>query len=221
MNFCLRPTAKRVARQPYQSGLFQRKQSFGTPPSQQASQSRIDRINARLPRFLQRYTLPLRNAPITHITAFLVLHELTAVVPLFGLAATFHYAEWLPPIVSEWHWVSDGVEKFGNYFRRKGWLGEESAGRFKWWGRGEGSVKIVVEFATAYALTKALLPLRLIVSVWATPWFARVTVVPCINMFKRIFRRKGKLASASPAAGTGVSAAGVIGKPAGEVKRSK
>jgi len=111
-----------------------------TPPS-----SRFDRLNARLPRFLQRYTTPLRNAPVSHITAFLILHELTAIIPLFGLAATFHYTHWLPPYISEGQLVSQGVEKFGNYFRRKGWLGDEGAGREKWWGRGEGSVRIVVE----------------------------------------------------------------------------
>lgn len=110
-----------------------------------APQSRMAKINARLPRFLQRYMLPLRNAPVSHITAFLILHELTAVIPLFGLAATFHYTEWLPPYISEGAWVSQGVEKFGNYFRRKGWLGDEDAGRYKWWGRGEGGVRVVTE----------------------------------------------------------------------------
>ena len=45
-------------------------------------------------------------------------------------------------------------------------------------GGSEGGVRLVIEFATAYAITKALLPLRLIGSVWATPWFAMVVVVP-------------------------------------------
>ena len=50
-----------------------------------------------------------------------------------------------------------------------------------------------VRFATAYAITKALLPLRLIVSVSATPWFARVAIVPSTNLIRRIFtRRKNK-----------------------------
>jgi len=111
-----------------------------TPP-----RSKVERINSRLPRFLQRFTIPLRNAPVSHITAFVSLHELTAIVPLFGLAATFHYTHWLPPYISEGAWVSAGIEKFGNYFRRKGWLGDESGSRDKWWGRGEGSIKIVSE----------------------------------------------------------------------------
>lgn len=119
------------------------------PEASQKTRSRVVRITSRLPRFLQRYTTPLVTAPLTHISAFLLLHELTAVVPLFGLAATFHYTQWMPPFISEGKWVSDGVEKFGNYFRKKGWLGEEGkAKRFKWWGRGEGGTRIVVEYVS-------------------------------------------------------------------------
>jgi len=96
---------------------------------------------------LQRYTTPLLNAPLTHITAFLLLHELTAVVPIFGLAGLFHYTRWMPPFVGEGKWVADGVEKFGNWFRRKGWFGkeEEKGWRARWWGRGEGGTRVVVE----------------------------------------------------------------------------
>lgn len=127
--------------------IFKRKSSTSSPPPL-PQPSKVERINSRLPRFLQRFTVPLRNAPVSHITAFVILHELTAIVPLFGLAATFHYTRWLPPYISEGQWVSAGIEKFGNYFRRKGWLGEESGSRDKWWGRGEGSVRIVSEFVS-------------------------------------------------------------------------
>lgn len=131
----------------------QLRKGFSTTPrlawnraaSTQASASRLSRIESRLPRFLQRYTQPLRNAPISHITAFLILHELTAIVPLFGLTAIFHYADWLPPYISEGAWVKQGVDKFGKYLRKKGWLGEEEGGGVRWLGRGEGSVRIVVE----------------------------------------------------------------------------
>jgi len=51
---------------------------------------------------------------------------------------------------------------------------------------------IPCRFATAYAVTKALLPVRLIFSVWATPWFARVAIVPMTNLFRRMFKKKTK-----------------------------
>ncbi|RMY56876.1 hypothetical protein D0864_13587 [Hortaea werneckii] len=141
-----------------------------------------------------------------------------------------------PPGLSNGHegkWISDGVEKFGRYFRRKGWITDaqeaeaeaevEGNGKGKlrkavsnmggkWWGRGEGGVRLVVEVATAYAITKALLPLRLVVSVWATPWFARWSVLPVTRYFKR---GSGSRAKASPAAGTGAVGGGVLPKDVG------
>ncbi|KAK5728332.1 hypothetical protein LTR15_001467 [Elasticomyces elasticus] len=179
--------------------------------------SRIARIEARLPKFLHRYTTPLRNAPVSHISAFLILHELTAIVPLFGLAALFHYTNYLPPLISEGKWVAEGTEKFGRYLRRKGWISQadedKAEGRSgKWFGRGEGGVRIVVELATAYAITKALLPIRLVLSVWGTPWFARWSVLPVSNLMKRVWQRRGGVTKSNvhPAAGTGAVGANVL-----------
>ena len=74
--------------------------------------------------------------------------------------------------------------------------------------------------ATAYAITKALLPLRLMFSVWATPGFARLVVVPIRNGVGRIFTRGKRKAGVtrgtrtSAAAGTGAVGAGVIAREA-------
>ena len=88
----------------------------------------------------------------------------------------------------------------------------------RWFGRGESGVRVVVEFATAWAVVKALLPLRLVVSVWATPWFARWTVLPIAGRVQGLFGRwvgkKGKSVVAQPAAvaGTGAVGGGVLPK---------
>ncbi|KAL8831744.1 MAG: hypothetical protein Q9191_000672 [Dirinaria sp. TL-2023a] len=125
------------------------------PHGQQRTQSRVESVNSKLPQFLRGYTKPLISAPLTHISAFLILHEVTAVVPILGFAAIFHYTNWLPAYISEWKWVSEGIQKFGSYARKKGWLGNEETRNFRWWEKGEGGLKVVVEFATAYAITKA------------------------------------------------------------------
>lgn len=175
-------------------------------------QSRIERVNRRLPRFLHRYTKALGSAPVSHITAFLILHEITAIVPLVGLAATFHYTHWLPSWFTEVAWALEGVERFGKYFKRKGWIRDEEAREAEFevemrtrdhaWNIGEGGVRLLVEFATAYAITKILLPVRIVASVWATPWFARKTMVPFLAKFKGIFRtRKATDARAIPKSG--------------------
>jgi hypothetical protein len=226
------------------------------PPIRSASTqtphaSRISRLESRLPAFLRRYTLPLRSAPVSHITAFLLLHEITAVVPLFGLTAAFHYFDWLPPWIAEGAVVKSGVEKFGKYMRRKGWIDDGEVpgadaknGRLggragKWWGRGEDGVRLVVEVATAYAVTKLLLPVRLVFSVWATPGFARWTVLPVAGWARRSLMplwgllgasvgfggagaaaaaRRARRGMLSPAAGTNAVGGGVLPKAGTLVK---
>ena len=176
--------------------------------------SRIERLESRLPRFLQRVVTPVRNAPVSHITSFLILHEITAVVPLVGLTAAFHYFNWLPPYISELKWFKEGTEKFGKYLRKKGWIKQEKkTGR--WFGRGESGVRIVVELATAYTIVKLLLPLRLLISVWLTPWFARWTVLPLMGRVQGLLLRTssakgGAIAVASPAAGTNAVGGGAL-----------
>ena len=105
------------------------------------------------------------------------------------------------------------MNQFGNYFGKKGWFGvsiEEvvidgaKAGEMQ---GSEGEIqhkvlthqeedriieeqkygsgtRIVIEVATAYAITKVLLPVRILGSVWATPWFAR-TVLGAFRKFRR------------------------------------
>jgi hypothetical protein len=101
------------------------------------------------------------------------------------------------------------VQKFGKYFAKKGWFGfdkreagntavghgghiegviaEDRVEDFKkeGWIVGESGSKILVEVATAYAITKVLLPGRVILSIWATPWFARYV----LGSLRRIFGR--------------------------------
>ncbi|KAL2019633.1 hypothetical protein VTK56DRAFT_9448 [Thermocarpiscus australiensis] len=165
--------------------------------------ARVERILARLPRPLQRYTSRLRGAPLTHVVAFLVLHEITAVVPLLGLFGLFHYTEYVPVAYMMEHYggyVRDGTGRFERYFRRKGWFGfgegdgvEEERGRrgeektaLELWEGDDGRYRVVVEVALAYAVTKVLLPVRIVASVWATPWFAGVL------MRVRSFGRRGR-----------------------------
>jgi len=66
---------------------------------------------------------------------------------------------------------------------REGLVGETE----KRWHVGEAGGRILVEVATAYAITKVLLPARILVSVWGTPWFARVV----LGRVKGVFGRKG------------------------------
>ncbi|KAI4233570.1 MAG: hypothetical protein L6R40_007021 [Gallowayella cf. fulva] len=189
--------------------FFSTKPDDIAPEASQKTRSRLERVNGRLPLFLQRYTKPLLTAPLTHVSSFLLLHELTAIVPLIGLIATFHYTHWLPPYISQGEFFSKTVEKTGTYMRKKGWLGEEGkTRRNKWWSLGEGGSRI----ATAWLIVKAFLPLRIPLSFLLTPWFARVAIVPSVSLFRRSLSKMVGRAPKSSDGGSKPTAAGALSK---------
>lgn len=161
------------------------------------SRSRLRRLNDRLPPFLRAYTTPLLGAPVTHITSFLILHEITAILPLFGLVGAFHYGNWMPDLASGGA-LDEGTQRFGRWLRKKGWVEDadvnvvvtDSSATEGDTKRERKGARLVLEFATAYALTKALLPLRVATSVWATPWFARSVLGPLGKGARTLFGRK-------------------------------
>ncbi|TPX13465.1 uncharacterized protein E0L32_006195 [Thyridium curvatum] len=182
--------------------------SSSSASSSTTTHTRAERILSRLPPSMQKYTRALRNAPLSHVVSFLILHEMTAVVPLLGLFGLFHYTDKVPvDYVTEHYggYVREGARRFEKYFRRKGWFGfgadggdgagatiaasaaeeaSEDAVRDRWMS-GDTKYKVVVEIALAYAITKALLPVRIVASVWATPWFAGV-----LGGLQRLVRRR-------------------------------
>jgi hypothetical protein len=162
------------------------------PSFQDRARSRLDRWITRSPKFFKPTFVALRDAPASYIVSFAVLHEITAVVPLVGLTWSFHRYGWLPPFFAEGKWAIEGVERFGRYFRKKGWIDakeetiveeETKQGRAKQvqrkvssvWNKSEDAGRLLVEVATAYAIVKVLLPLRIVLSVWWAPTFARFT----------------------------------------------
>ncbi|KAK0635173.1 hypothetical protein B0T17DRAFT_469630, partial [Bombardia bombarda] len=163
---------------------------------------RVQRIINKLPAYLKTYATRFKVAPVQHLVTFLVLHEVTAIVPLVGLFGLFHYTN-VAPIgkVMEYYgdYVREGVARAERYFTKKGWFGfgegeGEEAGVMtadggSWlppinledsveaqndtvqsrWESADPKYKIAVEVALAYGLTKAMLPLRIMVSFWLTP----------------------------------------------------
>ena len=117
--------------------------------STKSSEDRFARFEARLPSWLRRYTTPLRNTPVSHISSFLILHEITAVVPVFGLAYFFHVTNWLPESFTQGRfaaYMKDGLEKSRKYLLRKGWLDDADLGQDAKEGKvGEWSVDGEVE----------------------------------------------------------------------------
>lgn len=110
---------------------------------------------------------------------------------MFGLVGAFHYGSWMPELGAGGGEgaFEEGIQRFGRWLRKKGWVDEGDVGAagvvpeqsegFVLIKDGERKgARLVVEFATAYAITKALLPVRIAASVWATPWFAKSILGP-------------------------------------------
>ncbi|OTA67295.1 hypothetical protein K449DRAFT_213235 [Hypoxylon sp. EC38] len=112
--------------------------SSSHPPSPSTAKSSAEALKTRradailtrasrwVPKRLQPYLTRLRSAPFSHVAAFLVLHELTAIVPLFGLAYLFYTMDWVPTswVLGPWAaWAEEGLRRYMRYFRKKGWFG--------------------------------------------------------------------------------------------------
>lgn len=136
------------------------------------------KILKRVPRFLRPYTTQFIYAPVSHVTSFLILHELTAIVPLVGVWYALHqYHDVLmssPLDLPTWALekgtkVIDEVLKewdFANYT-----LSDKT--------------RFISEGAYAYVIVKAMFPLRLAVSLLGMPFFAKWFVLPITRLFSK------------------------------------
>lgn len=135
-------------------------------------------ILKRMPKFMLPYTRDFIHAPVSHVTAFLILHELTAIIPLVGIWYLFHKYQWAIPLdLPSWaidkgtHIIDKGMAKF-NF---ESFSLQEKA-------------NFIMEGAYAYVIVKGLFPVRIIFSLLFMPTFAKYFVIP----FTRIFSFKNK-----------------------------
>jgi hypothetical protein len=62
------------------------------------SRQRMKRILDKLPASMRPHAERLINAPGSYVFTFLLIHEVTAVAPLFGLMWLFQVTDWMPPL---------------------------------------------------------------------------------------------------------------------------
>ncbi|KAK9473230.1 uncharacterized protein V1510DRAFT_363948 [Dipodascopsis tothii] len=136
-----------------------------------AQAARAARLIARLPPRLQEYAKSFVEAPAAHAFSLFLLHEVTAVVPLFGLLYVFRALDWVPPFSDEL--LGLGRTVFAKMVADNHWAEEGTA----------EAAKLVLQGATAYTIVKILLPVRLVLSIWLTPWFTRLSILPLIELF--------------------------------------
>lgn len=147
------------------------------PPTPQPSYEKHP-ILKRIPKLLRPYTTQFINAPVSHVLAFVILHELTAIVPLVGIWYALHQYHDLFMLASldlpAWA-IEKGTKvidkalqswDFGNYSLND-------------------KVKFITEGAYAYVIVKALFPIRIIFSLAGMPLFAKWFVLPITGLFKK------------------------------------
>lgn len=135
-------------------------------------------ILSKIPRIFRPYTTQFINAPVTHVTSFLVLHELTAILPLIGIWYILHQHHdlFMAASMDLPGWAVEKGTKAIDHAMEKWDFGNYSM---------NDKVKFIMEGAYAYVIVKALFPLRLAFSLLGMPFFARWVVIPFLNLFKR------------------------------------
>ncbi|EJD41769.1 hypothetical protein AURDEDRAFT_145981 [Auricularia subglabra TFB-10046 SS5] len=173
--------------------------------------SRLLPYRTRLQAIAARTGAPLPSL----ITSFAILHELTAVLPVVGLFFAARSLEVGPRAVrvvedrtrdlaaaggeQSWllnksnQWLREGEAWAGRVGRRYGYFGYEKGAPPDAQAVG-GSVGghiagDVANAVVAYAVTKALLPARIGLSLWLSPAFSRRVVEPIRKGVVRAFRR--------------------------------
>ncbi|WLF77292.1 hypothetical protein PVL30_001004 [Lodderomyces elongisporus] len=132
-------------------------------------------ILKRIPKFLRNYASQFIHAPYSHLVAFLVLHELTAIIPLFGIWYYLHnHPGFIPMDLPQWA-LTKGASVMDKVLERMDWHIDSSQ-----------KISVIMEGAYAYTIVKFLLPVRAIVSLAGMPFFAKWFVVPIANLPKNL-----------------------------------
>lgn len=144
-------------------------------------------ILKRVPKFLRNYTAKFVNAPFSHLIAFIVLHEITAIVPLIGIWYYLHqHPGFIPLDLPQWA-LTKGAKVI-----------DSAMGQFDWSFNTSDKLAVIMEGAYAFTIVKLFLPVRVIISLWGMPWFAKWFVLPITNLFsnwKKLRKAKGEVKS--------------------------
>ncbi|OCF76509.1 hypothetical protein I204_02205 [Kwoniella mangroviensis CBS 8886] len=200
-----------------------------TPPHPVSSKSPL----------IQRYAPSLHSLSVktgvplpSLVLSFMVLHEITAILPIFliywifsTLGVGLGMVRWIMDVghldvddststqesgedrsvIKRWirDWYVEGENRIGKIGKRYGIFGYTKVDKDKNnedqdgiaqevkvvdARSGSGAASKVADAIAAYVVVKALLPLRIAASLGLSPTFARYTLVPLQNVFKR-FRR--------------------------------
>ncbi|CAR28623.1 hypothetical protein ZYGR_0S02570 [Zygosaccharomyces rouxii] len=133
------------------------------------------------PRFAS-YFARLSDAGVTStVTSFLILHEFTAIVPLFGLWYIFYQLD-LPEQYELPLYFTDLLNRCGDAMEKL--VGDKYASDLD-------HNRLILAGAISYSIVKLLYPIRVFASLWGAPYVGRWILSP----FRRIrskYAKKGE-----------------------------
>ncbi|CDO93798.1 unnamed protein product [Kluyveromyces dobzhanskii CBS 2104] len=136
----------------------------------------LSKLNTN-PRYKRYFDKLSEAGTVSTVTSFLVLHEITAIVPLFALWAVLYNLDpseqYEMPV-----YFKDLLNKCGESIARL--IGDHDNG----WDRD----RLVMSGALSYAIVKLLYPLRVLFSLWAAPYVGTFVIAPFIKL-KALLRR--------------------------------
>ena len=113
---------------------------------------------------------------VSTVTSFLILHEITAIIPLFALWGILYNLD-----------ISDQYEMpvyFKDLFNKCGESISKLVGEYD---NGWDRDRLVVSGAISYAIVKFLYPVRVLFSLWAAPYMWMLVVAP-FKKLRALFR---------------------------------
>ncbi|GMM57469.1 Mrx11 protein [Maudiozyma humilis] len=123
----------------------------------------LSRLQAN-PRYSHYFEKITSSGTISMITSFFILHELTAIIPLFSVWYILYNVNML-----------DNLDLSGELLTKCSGAIERLVGdKFQDYDKH----KLIVSGAMSYAAVKMLGPARIIVSLWGAPYFSRWLVMP-------------------------------------------
>ena len=123
------------------------------------------------PRFAKYFDRISETGAVSTITSFLILHELSAIIPLFGIWWVMYQLD-LPDQTEFPEFLSKIMVQCGNAMER--FVGDKYPNFDRH--------KLILSGTLSYMIVKLLYPLRIIVSLWGAPYFGKWLFLPFQNM---------------------------------------
>ncbi|ODV94220.1 hypothetical protein PACTADRAFT_81817 [Pachysolen tannophilus NRRL Y-2460] len=140
----------------------------------------LNKYYRRTPNFLKPYVKTFIQNPIGSGVSFVILHEITAIVPFISLWWLFIHYDYVPFELPQ-EFVQKGLEVVSKTVME---ISDEKLHNVY------DKSKLIMAGANAYAATKMVLPLRIPLSVLLTPYMENYIVGPIGNLFKKNKNKK-------------------------------